>query len=358
MDPVFTEPAVVPGFNFAAGVPVAEVYRTVRDHPDACAVLCVHPTYYGAAGDIRTAAGIVHGAGMPLLADEAHGSHLYFHPGYPEGALGAGADAAVQSMHKTGGSLTQSALLHLKGALLDREKVFSAVKLLQTSSPSYVLMASLDAARKQLAVNGFELLQGMLEEAAKLRDILAGVRGLDVFGPGCLDGDGVFDFDPARIIIRVSGLGLTGWQAAGWLRRNHGICVEMADRDNIVLVMGLGVAGEECRSLAGGIKDLAEREGTGFKPVPAVRADIPAAKMAVKLREAWFAPARQVKLGQAAGMVCAEWVASYPPGIPVLVPGEEVSAGMVNYLIELKESGACFQGPADSKLDYLRVIDF
>lgn len=356
LEPVFTAPSVVPDFNFAAGAPAAETEKAVRDHPGARAVLCIHPTYYGTVGNTESTSALARSAGMPLLADEAHGSHLYFHPGFPAGALQAGAAAAVQSMHKTGGSLTQSSMLHLKGQVLDGDRIFAALKLLQTSSPSYVLMASLDAARRQLALRGPEMLQGVLEASGYLRDQLDCIRGIEVFGPGHLDGDGVFGHDPSRVVIRVGGLGLSGFQASSWLAGNHGIHVEMSDHHNIILVLGLGVSREDCRLLAGAMGDLALREGRRPSPAGPLREVPPVPVTVMKPREAWFAPSRTVRLREAAGAVCAEWVAVYPPGIPALIPGEEVSADMVNYLIQAREAGAGFQGPADPDLGSLRVI--
>ncbi len=357
MEPVFTTPAVVPDFNFAAGTPAGEYERAIRDNPDACAVVCIHPTYYGTVGDVNRISALAGDAGMPLLADEAHGCHLYFHRDYPPGALQAGAAAAVQSMHKTGGSLTQSSLLHLKGPRPDGDRVFAALKLIQTSSPSYVLMASLDASRRRLALHGFDLLQDLLEAAVEIRKSLGSLRGVEVFGPDRLDGDGIFGYDPSRVVVRVSGLGLTGRQAAGWLRRHHGLYVEMADGDNIVLVLGPGVSRDDCRHLVRAVRDLADREGRRFAPAGPGPGNIPAARTLMKLREAWFAPWRPVKIEEAAGLPCAEWVAVYPPGIPAVIPGEELTAGTVNYLIRARASGARFQGPADPELKCIRVID-
>jgi len=356
LEPVFVRPAVVSGFNFAAGLPAGAVAGAVAGNPGACAVLCLHPTYYGAVGDLKKISGQAHAAGLPLLADEAHGSHLYFHPVFPAGALRCEADASVQSIHKTGGSLTQSSLLHLKGSRLDRDRVAAALRLLQTSSPSYVLMASLDAARRQLALEGGRLWQEVLEASAVLRSGLAAIRGIEVFGPDHLDGDGVFDCDPARLVVRVSGLGLTGRQAFAWLAARAGIYAEMADHDNVVLVLGPGISREECRRLVIGFAGLAAREGRYPLPVCPPAGDMPPARRVLGVREAWFAPSRPVDLDQAAGEVSAEWVAVYPPGIPVIVPGEEVSAGVVNYLTRARESGAAFQGPGDPELKRIRVV--
>lgn len=357
MDPVFMTPAVVPGFAFAAGIPPGVVERTVREQPDACAVLGVHPTYYGTVGNTAHTASLAHAAGMPLLADEAHGCHFYFHQGFPAGALAAGADAVVQSMHKTGGSLTQSSLLHLKErSFLDGDRVSAAIKLIQTSSPSYLLAASLDAARRQLAVRGSDILERVLETAGQLRQDLSRIGGLEVLGPEHIDGEGVCGFDPARLVVRVSGLGLTGYQAADWLAK-RGFYVEMGDPNNIVLVLGLGTEPEDCRRLSRALGDLAVREGRETAPAGADPVDMPPAGMLMGLREAWFAPSRPVRLDQAAGLVCSEWVTVYPPGIPVLVPGEEINSSVVNYLHRMKRSGASFQGPADPLLNRIRVVD-
>jgi len=343
IEPIFLTPTVVPGFNFAAGVPVANIGRALADHPGVCALLCIHPTYYGTTGNTAGASIMARAAGIPLLADEAHGSHLYFHPQYPPGALEAGSDAAVQSMHKTGGSLTQSSILHIKGPLLDGHRVFS-----------YILMASLDAARRQLAVRGNDLLQEVLEVSGEVRYRLSAISGIEVFGARYLDGDGVFDYDPSRLVVRVSGAGIQGYLAAQWLA-GQGIFVELADRDNIVLVLGPGIDREDCRILVRAVGDLAAREGLGraLTPTP----EIPCAGAAVKLREAWFAPSRPVRLGDSAGRVAGEWVAVYPPGIPVLIPGEEITTDMVNYLVEARETGARFQGPDNPALDFIRVLE-
>lgn len=356
LDPVFVVPSVVPDFNFPAGVPADRFGQALEGNPDACAVLCVHPTYHGVVGDLRSIAGITHKYGKPLLADEAHGCHLYFHQGFPAGALQAGADAVVQSIHKTGGSLTQSSLLHVKGENIDQDRIAEVIKLIQTSSPSYLLMASIDAARRQLALKGNHLLQQLLESVSIIREELKELRCIKVFGKEHLDSRGIFDFDPSRLVIRVSGMGLTGYQASEWLTDKYGVYAEMADHDNIVLVPGLGVTKEECQGLAIAVKDLAAREGNLGLQSGRVVVRSPDVKQILGLRDAWFAPSREILIEEAGGCICAEWAAVYPPGIPVIVPGEEISIEMVNYLVWVRDSGAAFQGPADPQLKYIRVI--
>lgn len=356
--PVFARPSVVAGFNFPAGVPVVEYARAVAGNPDACGVFCIHPTYYGTVGNTGEIARLVRASGRPLLADEAHGCHFRFHRDFPPAALEAGADAAAQSIHKTGGSLTQSSMLHLShGAVLDPERVSGAVRLIQTSSPSYILLASLDAARRQLALNGTEIMEELLHVAGALRVELSGIAGIEVLGSEHVDGDSIFSFDPSRIVVKVSGSGLSGWQAAAWLAGRHGLYVEMADRDNIVLVLGPGITGADCRYLAPAVREMVLREGGQPLASSAVPGILPEPAAVLDVREAWFAGTRPVKLEQAAGLVCGEWVSVYPPGMPVILPGEEVSRDVVNYLTEARLSGAGFQGPADPEMKYIRVID-
>ena len=357
MDPVFVAPTIVPEFHFAAGVSPNGIAKAIEAYPKACAVLCIHPTYYGTVGDTEKISDLAHAAEIPVLADEAHGCHFCFHEGYPAGALQLGADAVVQSAHKTAGSLTQSSFLHIRSSLLDRERVFSALKLIQTSSPSYVLMASLDAARRRLALEGQDLLQELLLAVDKIVDGLAEIPGIQIFGPENLDGEGVYGYDPSRLVIRVSGMGLTGHQAADWLRTEKGIYVEMADYDNIVLVPGLGVTQEDCSRLVLAMRDLRFREGKKPVPLDVNLNNIPPAKAVLGLRQAWFANSQTIPVEEAVGSVCAEWVAVYPPGIPVIIPGEEVTSEMVNYLCWARESGLRFQGPADSEFRTIRVIE-
>ncbi len=357
LNPVFVRPATIPGFNIPAGVPVKEYEKAMEDNPDAAGVLCIHPTYHGVTGDLRGIAEAAHLKGKPVLADEAHGCHFYFHRGLPLGALECGADAAVQSIHKTGGSLTQSSMLHIQGNILKAEKITAALRLIQTSSPSYLLMASLDSARRRLAVNGEDIFAGLLEMSALIRKDLAEIKYLEVLSEAQLDGQGAVDFDFCRLVIRVSGLGITGYQAADWLAKTQGIFVEMADYDNIVAVPFLGMSEVESRRLVKAIRELACREGREGASLNFSVKPSPIAKQMVGLREAWFAPSRKVLLSEAVGAVCGEWLAIYPPGIPLIMPGEEISQEMVNYLIWAKQSGACFQGTADSRLKYIQVID-
>ncbi len=352
--PVFLNPGIVPGFNFASGLPRETVQLAMAVHPDARALLLIHPSYYGVTGDTGAHAAAAHEAGIPVIADEAHGAHLRFHPGFPGDSLTLGVDASVQSMHKTGGSLTQTALLHLKGGRLDWRRVAGTLALLQSSSPSYPLMASLDAARKHLVTEG-DLLRQQLELALALREKLIKIKGIEVFDSEHVDGDAVHGFDPLRVVVSVRKAGLTGYEAAGWLAR-RGLFVEMADPQNLVLVIGLGVNAVHCENLLQALKEAVKSDNFYGKGAPGFGiAPIAAARMSP--REAWFAPSRNVPLHQASGKVSAEWVAVFPPGIPALIPGEEINPEMIEFLSAVRAAGAHVQGPCDPSLGFLRVVD-
>jgi len=355
-DPVYIWPGLVPGFEVPAGPAAGGWAERLAEHPDAAAALAVSPSYYGVAGNIAGLADLCHGRKIPLLVDEAHGAHLRFHPELPVDAMGAGADAAVQSTHKFGGSLTQSAMLHLGSAVLSESSVAAALNLIQTTSPSYPLMLSLDLARRQLALDGEKFLQGALEMARALRKGLAGIRGLAVLSSGHLPAGCALD--ATKLVVSVRGLGLTGYQAAAFLREKHGIYVEMADPFNLVLCVTIGTTRADCAALAPALQDLARREGR--PPDKNMIAGLPAMPRTVKKvmapRAAWLSRSRSVPLEGARGLVCAETVAVFPPGIPALCPGEEVTGDVLEYLLAVRRLGLSCHGPADPQLKQLRVV--
>jgi len=356
--PVYLPPVMV-AEGIAAGVPLPVLAGALERHPRARGFLAVYPNYYGVAPDLAGAAALLHRLDRVLLVDEAHGAHLPFHPQLPPPALAAGADASVQSTHKLGGSLTQTSMLHLKGGRLDRRRVAGALRLLQTSSPSYVLMASLDTARRQLAGEGRRLLERALALAFDLRRELAGIPGLAVLNGEHLAaaGDAAAHLDPTRVVISVRGLGLTGYQAAGLLAEEYRVMVEMADYYHLVAVIGIGTTAEDCRALAAALREISAREAGRGRGLPACPGLPPIPRPLLSPRRAWQAPARPLPLAETAGRVCAEMVAVSPPGIPVLCPGEEISPEIIDYLTAARRGGLVVHGPADETLNTLQVVD-
>ncbi len=352
-DPYYVMPEVIPEFGADCGVPPAKILLALEERPGAAAVIVVRPNYYGVAGDLPGQVHMVHEAGRLLLADEAHGAHLRFHRDLPQDAMSAGADASVQSTHKLGGSLGQSSMLHLKHGVDDGERVAVALQLLQTTSPSYILMGSLDLARRQMALRGEQLLERTLELARWLRKRLSQVRGLSILSQAHLR-DSSLGIDPAKLVISVQSLGLTGYQVEKLLARRYNVFVEMADAANIVAVLSIGTTFRDCESLASAMEDIAARERQPAKtPLPGAPGCY---KKVMKPREAWFLPSRGIPLAEAGGMVSAETVAVYPPGIPVLGPGEEITPDILEYLTLISDMGLPCQGPYDRTLKTIKVV--
>lgn len=358
--PVFLTPEVVPGFEFAASFRPAELADVLRQNPGAGAVLAVHPNYYGVTGDLAATAAICRQHNVPLLVDEAHGTHLRFHPALPADALSLGAGAVVQSVHKTGGALTQASWLHLgiEHGGVDREKVAEMLRLLQTTSPSYLLMASLDAARGYLAGHGRETLDKLLTWIREAVQIINKLPGLTALGSGHLGTVVNAGHDPTRLVISVRRLGISGQAAARWLARKHGIYLEMSDAFNIVAVLSLGTQKSDLTALVNGLAELSRQTGQGGGerasiPLPAGPAIPP---QVLTPRQAWRAPRRAAPLARAAGLISAESVSVYPPGIAVIYPGEEITPAVVEYLLQGREFGWHHQGAADPELNTIRVV--
>lgn len=306
------------------------------------AVLLTRPGYAGELFDLSPYAERIHAAGAALLVDEAHGAHLGLHPALPPSALSQGADAVVQSTHKMLGALTPGAMLHLKGPRLAPERVHRALSLLQTTSPSYLVLASLDAARRHEAMAPSERWEAPLRWAADARERIARLPGLRVTPPG----------DPCKIAIDVASLGMDGYQAADVLAE-RGVLIEHATQRLIVAFMGPGTRENDLLALAEACKALEGEEGA----LPLLEKPLPPLPTQEKLpREAFFAETRSVPWASAIGEVSAELVCPYPPGTPVLVPGERISPEVVKYLDGMRALGAQIAGPADTTLSTIRIL--
>jgi len=350
-EPVYVMPDLLPEFGLDCGVAPARLKQALATG-GSVAALAINPNYYGIAGDLTGQVAVSHQADKTLLVDEAHGAHLHFHDALPVDAMTAGADAAVQSTHKVGGSLGQSSILHLKGNRIERHRIAAALRLLQTTSPSYLLMASLDLARRQLALKGKSLLSRSLELAWSLRRRLSRIKGLAVLSPEHLPEHCAMD--PGYVVISVRELGLSGYQVQQLLAERYRVFVEMADSTNILAIVSIGTSREDCQKLAGAMEDIALRERTN-RSIPALK--MPTSfKVVLKPREAWYASSRPVNLEEAVGKISAESVAVYPPGIPVINPGEEITGEILNYLQEVSQKNIACQGPADPTLKTIRVV--
>jgi arginine decarboxylase len=307
----------------------------------ARAAVLVNPTYYGVATRLSTELNRIRHAGIPSLVDEAHGSHFCFHPDLPPSALSLGADGVVQSTHKTGGSLTQSSMCHLgRSHRLDEARVRSMLRLVQSTSPSYLLMASLDLARRDLALHGQANWERALTLAQGARTRLAALRGIRVHA----------NDDPTKILIDVTGRGLTGFQAAEHLWA-QGVAVESSGLGYVLALLTPGDSADTVEYLVGAVADLPQ--GPGAPPRPP---EPPWPEVAMSPREAYLGPRESVPLQAASGRIAAEPVAPYPPGIPVVAPGERLTPDVVAYLRDAADAGHHLQGPADPQLRTIQVV--
>jgi arginine decarboxylase len=326
--------------------------------PDARAAFIVSPTYYGMAADIAGLAEVAHAADLPLVVDQAWGPHFGFNDALPPTALSQGADAMLTSTHKIAGSLTQSAMLHIgHSGRVDAAAVARALRLLRSTSPSSLLIASLDAARRQLALHGEQLLFETLEAIAVARAKIETIDGLALVDSALVGRMGVAGYDPLRIVIDVRGTGRTGYEIADALRRSYDVHVELPMQATIVFVVGLGESVAPLRRLAGDLEETVVRLTEPGATAPIVPpATALKYEMAVPPRTAFLGETDVVAVEAAIGRISCESIASYPPGVPALLPGERISAETVAYLRELAASGARLHGASDPAFETINVL--
>jgi len=356
--PSFVPPEYDDELGITHGVIPEALEAALREAPDAKAAFVVSPTYYGMAADVAALADVAHAAGVPLVVDQAWGPHFGFNDALPPTALSQGADAMLTSTHKIAGSLTQSAMLHVgSSGRVDIGAVARAIRLLRSTSPSSLLLGSLDAARRQLVLHGeqllFETLQAIEVARAKLRTI----DSIALVDTGLVGRMGVAGYDPMRIVLDVRGTGVTGYEIADALRRSYDVHIELPTQATIVFVVGLADTAPALRRLAGDVEEVVRRIARpGRTPAIVGPATILSNEMVVPPREAFLGTAKQVRVDDAVGRISCESIASYPPGVPALLPGERISAEVVEFLRELVASGARLHGASDPRFETINVL--
>jgi arginine/lysine/ornithine decarboxylase len=332
--------------------------RALAEAPDARAAFIVSPTYYGMTADIAALADVAHRAGVPLVVDQSWGPHFGFNEALPPTALSQDADAMLTSTHKIAGSLTQSAMLHIgDSSRVDAGAVARALRLLRSTSPSSLLIASLDAARRQLSLHGEQLLFETLEAIGVARAKLETIDGIDLVDSRLIGRMGVAAYDPLRIVLDVRGTGRTGYEIADALRRSYDVHVELPMQATVVFIVGPGESAANLRRLAGDVDEVVKRlrVATDTTPIVPPAASL-ANEVAIPPREAFLGEAERVPVDAAVGRISCESIASYPPGVPALLPGERVSAETVAYLRELAASGARLHGASDPSFETMNVL--
>ncbi len=352
--PVYVNPEVDTKLGISLGMQREQVAKAIAEHPDAVAVLVNNPTYYGICSDIRSIVKMAHEAGMYCLADEAHGTHFYFGDNMPATAMEAGADMAAVSMHKSGGSLTQSSLL-LVGPNVNEGYVRQIINLTQTTSGSYLLMSSLDISRRNLAQRGKEVFAKVVGMADYAREEINAIGGYYAFGKELINGNSIFDFDPTKLSVHTRDIGLAGIEVYDILRDEYDIQIEFGDIGNILAYLSIGDRPQELERLVSALAEIRRRfqkDSNGLLSQEYLDPEV-----VTSPQEAFYAKKKSVPLRESEGLVCSEFVMCYPPGIPILAPGERITKAILDYIEYAKIKGCSMTGPEDPAIENINVLE-
>lgn len=352
--PVYVNPDVDEKLGIALGMKVEQVESAIRQNPDAVAILVNNPTYYGICSDIKKIAQLAHENGMLLLADEAHGTHFYFGDNLPISAMAAGADLAAVSMHKSGGSLTQSSFLLVGGNRINPGYVRQIINLTQTTSGSYLLLASLDISRKNLALHGKDYFARVISLAEYARNEINAMGGYYAYSSEMINGNSIYDFDKTKLTVNTLGIGLAGIEVHDILRDEYDIQVELGDIANILAYISIGDREREIERLVSALMEISRKYRKDISNMFSQEYVEP--KVAVSPQRAFYAPKESKPIMETEGRICSEFVMCYPPGIPILAPGEQITYEILDYIFYAKEKGCSLTGPEDPGINRLNVL--
>ena len=351
--PVYVNPEVNPKLGISLGMKLSQVEQAIIKNPDAVAVLVNNPTYYGICSDLKGIVKLAHEHNMFVLADEAHGTHFYFGEGLPVSAMEAGADMAAVSMHKSGGSLTQSSFL-LAGPNVHAGYVRQIINLTQTTSGSYLLMGSLDISRRNLALHGKAVFEQVKFLAEYARNEINEIGDYYAFGRDLIDGQAIYDFDTTKLSVHTLDIGLAGIEVYDILRDEYDIQIEFGDLGNVLAYISIGDRIQEVERLVSALAEIRRRfrkPSTGMLSQEYIEPDV-----VVSPQEAFYADKISLKRQQTLGRISSEFVMCYPPGIPILAPGERISQDVLNYISYAEEKGCSLTGPEDTTIENLNVL--
>lgn len=351
--PVYVNPQIHPVLGIALGMSVQDVSRAIDENPDAKAVLVNNPTYYGICSHIKLITELAHRKGMMVLADEAHGTHFYFGKNLPITAMAAGADMASVSMHKSGSSLTQSSFL-LCGKNVNANYVRQVINLTQTTSGSYLLLSSLDISRRNLVLNGKEVFERVKFITEYARDEINQIGDYYAFGTELINGDSIFDFDITKLSVNTTETGLAGIEVYDLLRDEYDIQIEFGDLGNILAYVTLGDNHKNIERLIGALSEIRRRykkDKSGMLKHEYINPIV-----VMTPQEAFYADMESLDLEKSSGRVCGEFVMSYPPGIPILAPGEKITDEIIDRILYSKEKGCTLTGPEDMRIEKIKVL--
>lgn len=352
--PIYVNPDVDKKLGIALGMKISQVEKAIEDNPDAVAILVNNPTYYGICSNLKKIVEIAHAHNMLVLVDEAHGTHFYFGENMPITAMAAGADMASVSMHKSGGSLTQSSFL-LTGPNVSAGYVRQVINLTQTTSASYLLLASLDISRRNLALRGKEAFEEVEKIAAYARNEINKIDGYYAYGEELINGDSIYDFDTTKLTVYTLDIGLAGIEVYDKLRDEYDIQLELGDIGNILAYISIGDRMRETERLVSALYDIRRRykkDRTGLFDHEYINPSV-----VMTPQEAFYAEKEEmIPIRETNGRICTEFVMCYPPGIPILAPGERITQEIIDYIVYAKEKGCSMTGPEDETIERLNVI--
>lgn len=351
--PVYVNPGMNRDLGISLGMSLADVEQAILENPEAKAVLINNPTYYGVCSDLRAITDLAHRHGMLVLVDEAHGTHFYFSPLTPPSAMSVGADMAAVSMHKSGGSLTQSSLL-LVNNQVSEGYVRQIINLTQTTSGSYLLISSLDISRRNLALRGEAIFQKVIEMADYARREINQIGGYYAFSKELINGDTIYDFDATKLSIHTLDIGLAGIEVYDILRDEYDIQIEFGDIGNVLAYLSIGDRVLDLERLVSALSEIKRRyakDKTGMLSQEYIRPHV-----ALPPQEAFYAESVPLPLEESLGHICSEFVMCYPPGIPILAPGEEITPQILEYIQYAKEKGCFLTGTQDSAVNRIQII--
>lgn len=351
--PVYVNPDTNSRLGIALGMSVSQVENAIRENPNAKAIMINNPTYYGICSDLQRITNLAHEHNMLVLVDEAHGTHFYFGNNFPLTAMAAGADCASVSMHKSGGSLTQSSFL-LMGKNVNADYMRQVINLTQTTSASYLLLSSLDISRKRLALSGREIFEKTVEMAEYARAEINDIGGYYAYSRELINGDSIYDFDVSKLSIFTLPIGLAGIEVYDLLRDEYDIQIEFGDIGNILAYISVGDRKRDIERLISALSEIKRRFAKNGADMLSHEYISPVVSEAP--RKAFYADKISLPLDEASGKVCTEFVMCYPPGIPILAPGELVTDEIIEYIKYAKAKGCQMTGTEDLNIERLNVI--
>ena len=351
--PVYVNPEVNERLGISLGMKREAVAKAIAENPDAVAVVVNNPTYYGICSDLRAIVNMAHAAGMLCLADEAHGTHFYFGNGLPVSAMAAGADMSAISMHKSGGSLTQSSFL-LTGPRIHSGYVRQIINLTQTTSGSYLLMSSLDISRRRLALKGREIFHKVVDMAEYAREEINEVGGYYAFGRELMNGNSVFDFDSTKLSVHTLDIGLAGIEVYDILRDEYDIQIEFGDLGNILAYLSMGDRIQDLERLVSALAEIRRRYQKD--PAGMLTQEYVEPVVVMSPQEAFYAEKKSLPIEDCLGRICSEFVMCYPPGIPLLAPGEKITEEVMEHILYAQDKGCSMTGSEDPEMKHLNVV--